>query len=138
MSEERIWLLVCSLCVVGAGLAAVFGGVGMWRSNARKRRTWRRAQGRVVDSHQRLRSGSHMYSAIVEFEDHHGVRQRMLDPAESSGQPRTGKRMTVLYDPADPEDAEIHTVFRSWAIPVLVSAFGMALTAAGAALLLRG
>lgn len=138
MSEERFWLLVVCLCVVGAGLAAVFGGVGMWRSNARKRRTWRRAQGCVVDSRERLRSGSRMYSAILEFEDHHGVRRRMVDPAESSGQPRTGKRMTVLYDPAHPQDAEVHTLFRSWVLPFLVSAFGVALTAAGAALLLRG
>ena len=137
MSEERIWLLVVSLCIVGAGLAAAFGGVGLWRRGARQRRTWTRGRGVIVDIRERWRDGSRVYSAIIEFQDHHGVSHTVLDPAEGSGRPREGRKVTVLYDPSSPEDAEVYTVFRAFVIPVLVAGFGLALTAAGVAIILR-
>lgn len=146
MSEVRFWMLVVSACIAVAGLCAVAGGVGMFRASIRKCRTWRRASGEVVDREKRRKydqseSGDtirYEYLPVIAFRDQHGDTRRFTGEEVALWRPRIGSRRVVLYDPEDPGDACIRSLFRLLMIPFIVTAFGLVAAAGGIALALRG
>ena len=69
-------------------------------------------------------SDSNTYAPVVEF-DHAGKKYRFKDSVSSNPPSyRTGQRVGVLYDPADPRDARIDRGRWNKVVPILSGGCG--------------
>lgn len=112
------WLLL--LLFGGLGLAAAIGGV-MWGLKRQPlARGGVRTKGQVVGQEESVSSTSgrsrhgrsrsaRSYTPIVEFMDGQGVKHRFTGSTGGQGKPiiETGAAVEVIYDPADPSNAQI-------------------------------
>ncbi|WP_159794983.1 DUF3592 domain-containing protein [Puerhibacterium puerhi] len=92
------WVLI----VGGALFAAV--GLAMITAAARRRRhratRGTTTEGVVVDTVRRV-AGEQLEHPVVEFVDAHGATRRFTGATGTFPPPRTGRRVTVWYDPSD-------------------------------------
>ncbi len=132
----RILQGVVGLCIAGGGAAAVAGGAGMLRSTLRLLRIGVRTRGRIVDfSTRTIRSAdgttSESYAPVIAFQAETGEEHRFEGEAWGRYQPTRGRVVSVLYDPADPAGARLHSFVGLWVTPFFVGAMGLLFFAAG-------
>jgi hypothetical protein len=78
------------------------------------------------------------YLPVVEFSDRSGVLRRFTSATGKGNKPyQEGGRVTVLYNPAQPEQAAIRAFWTLWLFPVVLSAFGVWFSLAGFGILDR-
>lgn len=124
------------LCIAGGGAAAVAGGAGMFRSTLRLMRIGVRTRGRIVDfstSLNRRADGttSETYAPVIAFQTENGEEHRFEGEAWGRYQPTRGRVVSVLYDPAYPAGARLHSFLGLWLTPFFVAAMGLLFFAAG-------
>ena len=72
---------------------------------------------------------------VVEFVDLTGTKRRFTASTGSNQKPYDlGADVTVIYDPKDPDEADIESKLYQWMIPALVSGLGAAAVAVGVAI----
>jgi Protein of unknown function (DUF3592) len=123
------------LIVAGAGLFLL--GAHLHKKTVLFLDTADRAQGVVVEMVSNHSSDSITWSPVVEFEA--GGRKQRFKDSMGSNPPsyRTGERVGVLYDPANPRDARIDRGRWNTAIPLLVGGFGALLLVLGSWMMLK-
>src|SRR6266446_1898836 len=122
-------LAIPFLVLAGAGL--FFLGAHLHKKTVIFLDTAERGQGVVVEMVASHSSDSTTYSPVVEFEAS-GRKYRFKDSIGSNPPShRTGERVGVLYDPANPKDARIDRGRWNKAIPLLVGGFGALLCMLG-------
>lgn len=123
-----------SVIAFAFGLAIFGAGVELLRRMLELRRAFRPAAATVVSvrstSMAPLHPDRHVYEVVIEYRTDNGVARRMT----SSGMQRfdvgfvPGQRLTVLYDPGQPERAVIKTA-SAWVNPLFLIAIGLILAA---------
>jgi hypothetical protein len=123
------------LIVAGAGL--FFLGAHLHKKTVIFLDTAERGQGVVVEMVSNHSSDSTTYSPVVEFEA--GGRKYRFKDSVGSNPPshRTGERVGVLYDPANPKDARIDRGRWNKAVPLLIGGFGALLCILGFWMILK-
>lgn len=114
------WVL--RLLVIGLGLMLVYGGLAEWVSWLRARRRSRRVTGVFVGSMDATPiPGRAQRSGTFQFTTEDGQVFTGTSSFSSPRGPRVGKRVTIVYDPADPEEADVAWVktFKLVLSPVL-------------------
>jgi hypothetical protein len=72
---------------------------------------------------------------VVEFSDSNGTKRRFTASTGSNQKPyKLGAEVTVVYDPKDPDSADIESKLYQWMIPALVSGLGAASLTIGIAI----
>jgi hypothetical protein len=135
MKNPRVmtWILL-GLIVVGVGLligaAAAYWSTRSFLSSAVT------AEGAVVAyAESRDSDGSLSYYPIVAFTPKDGAKVEFRSSAGGSRRGPIGERVAVLYDPRNPQRAEIHSFLALWLAPVILLALGVGFAGVGAALL---
>jgi Protein of unknown function (DUF3592) len=131
----KLFWIVGSVCLV-AGLAMFGGGGALWRSHAAFAARALRADGVVTDfTHGRSskRSGT-IYTPIVTFTTSQG---RELQVAGSGSGYRRGDQVRVLYDPDNPEQAQIDSLMETWFWPLLLGFMGIMFGGVGGGMLVN-
>lgn len=134
-----------AIALLFTGLPFVLGGLAFawfrWRFLAGAVRT----PGEVVDYRSETEEStedgravrSAVFHPVVEFRDAQGVQRRCQTSTASSPPPfHIGARVTVLYRPADPAQAEIAAFQQLWLGPLMLLVLGLAQVAMAIALLL--
>jgi len=109
----RYFLLIVGLAMIGFGLKLAYQRITFLRRS-------RKAYGKPVKWKEApvLNSQKIYYYAEVEFETEDGVAHRVTSDvgyASFAGQePKLPSRILVRYDPANPDDAHIDTLFNVW------------------------
>ena len=107
------------------GMAGLFGFLGafmFWRCYKRQTKGCV-AEGIVVSHQERRHSDGTTYRPEVEFRTRDGEHITFVASTGSSRRPTPGRKVKVLYYPADPEDADIASFGTFWVIPLLLMAF---------------
>lgn len=133
-SESRRIFIIVPLGLALGGLAFFIIGIGRLRSERAFACGATRASGMVVGFRRRsLRRSSSMHSSILDFPV---VRyttqtgQQIEFESPSATQPRVvreGQAVTVLYDPAAPQQARIASGCLQYGLPIFFIFFGLAL-----------
>ena len=135
---RRIGILftVIGVCMqAGAGIAAV--RVWNWRSNSKE------ATGIVMDLDARRssgtgsRRGSTTYAEHVQFATPDGKTFEFHSSVSTSSPFQPGTKVPVRYNPDNPSDADIDTVFRAWFVPGLIAIMGIVFTFIGGGIWLQ-
>jgi hypothetical protein len=117
-----------SLFLLVFGLVGlIFGGIGAYvtvntlREQARDART----TGTIVDMVQsRDSDGDRMYRAVFQFTVDGKTYEIRSSKASNPPQYELEQRVPVRYNPADPSQASLDTVFENWFLPGLFCMFG--------------
>lgn len=109
--------------VIGSVLALAAGGVGF--RSLRRCVTWASATGKVLRLDEAFsRNGEPRFRAAVEFITRDGREISFHSQVATLHRDyRPGTSVRVMYDPGDPEHAEIASFVRLWLLPVTLSAF---------------
>jgi Protein of unknown function (DUF3592) len=76
--------------------------------------------------------GQYMYAPVFFFTAADGKTYTVISKATTySPSFGIGERVSVLYDPANPEDARIHTFFQTWGNAVVLGICGLFFVATG-------
>lgn len=123
--------------LIAAGAGLFFLGAHLHKKTVIFLETAERGQGVVVEMVSNHSNDSTTYSPVVEFEA--GGRKHRFKDSMGSNPPsyRTGERVGVLYDPADPRDARIDRGRWNQAIPLLIGGFGALLCMLGLWMILK-
>src|SRR5262245_21502806 len=71
-----------------------------------------------------------LYHSIFEFKDARGAQRRVTSPTGGNPQPYAeGTAVTVLFDPHDPDRAEIESFGQQWLLPAILLGLGTVFTA---------
>lgn len=121
--------------VVGIGL--LLGGFAFWQAQTRFVRSSAQAVGTVTDFvKQRDSRNRATYAPQVRFVTSDGQKHEFTSTVSSN--PRgfeVGDKVTVLYDPAAPNTAQINTFLQLWFGPVLLAGMGFVFSTVGGGLL---
>ncbi len=126
--------LVCAIAVtVGVIFASVGGATALYESKFQRHSAI--VNGRVVDQQPRRRCDSHddcriSTYPVVEF-DVDGRRVTFTSNTTGWLSPRTGKVVSVRYDPANPYNAEISSFESEWGLSLIFSLVGLVLIGVG-------
>jgi Protein of unknown function (DUF3592) len=115
------------------GLAAVLLVIGAATlvDAARFVRGAERTTGTVIDLDSRTSDGGLVHHPIVRFTAADGRTVEFTSSSGSSSPPDVGDRVEVLYDPDDPQDAQLSGFFSLWLWPIALGGVGIAFAAAG-------
>lgn len=121
--------------VVGLGLLAA---AGFWANSIRifVNTAWT-ADGVVVDLLPVDSDGSTLYKPLVRFVTDRG--QEVVFSTNSSSNPpgfSVGEKVEVFYQPANPTEAKINTVFQLWGGPLIIGGLGSIFFAIGFAMIM--
>lgn len=134
--------MVQPLILGGLALAGFVFLTGSWfllnRTRAFKA-TATRCEGTVVDMAERrdtVPGGEWrtLYAPVVSFETG-GKRVRFTASSWSSSKVTLHRKVTVVFDPKDPEGARIDSAFHDWGVPAIFGVLGLMLLGLAAALL---
>lgn len=94
-----------------------------------------RAEGTVVDMQSRRDTDPNgrmetFYASVVSFESRAGKHVTYTEGKWSTSKPRLARKVGVLYDPKNPEDARTHSAFALWGIPGIFGVLGLLLLSA--------
>lgn len=96
------------LLVIAFGLLLVHGGLSEWISWLRARRRIRRVTGVFVSRTDATPvPGRAQRSGVFQFTTEDGRVLTGTSSFSSPRGPRVGKQVTIVYDPADPEEADV-------------------------------
>jgi len=131
---NRVRFLSVLFFVIGLGLLA--GAFAIWRSNANFAAHASRADGTVTDLSYHRSSKGGSYYPIVQFTTPDG---RVVHISGSSGSnPASysrGDHVTVLYNPASPEQARIDSFGEQMFAPLLLAGMGLVFALLGGGML---
>jgi Protein of unknown function (DUF3592) len=115
------------------GLAALLlaTGAATLVDAARFVRGAERTTGTVIDLDARTSDGDLVYYPMVRFTTAGGRRVEFTSSSGSSSPPDVGDRVEVLYDPDDPQDAQLSGFFSLWLWPIVLGGVGIGFAAAG-------
>jgi hypothetical protein len=120
------------LVLIGAGIAGLALGGIMARREQRRSAAWKRAAGEIVDVVTRQTTpGNIHYYAVVEFETNKGSRRFESSTGQWPRRPASGTAVTVLYDPADPDQVRIDDFTQRWFASLAVAGLGCIALALG-------
>lgn len=127
MEDKRIavipWWIFASFIAVGAIMLAV-GGI--WASRVSHFIAGAgRAPGEIVDFDSYVSDdGETMYKAVIRYTVESGQEYEVLGSTGTSWKPEVGKRLTMLYDPANPQEASPDSFWSQWLGPVVFLGLG--------------
>lgn len=126
-------LMICAIPIaMGAlGLAISFG---LFLHERNLTGTFVHAQGQVVGTQERARrfSSTHLYSAVIAFKTENGQAVTFVQGSSSSGNTFTsGDTVDVLYDPANPQRAQLDSFWERWGAATILFVIGAPLFALG-------
>jgi hypothetical protein len=122
---------------VGAGAATQAGAFMLLRRPFRLMRAGGSGNGVVVDSEESMQSAtnggpsSRYFFDVVEFTTRHGRAIRFTSAAGRHVSRAKGSSVRVLYDPDDPNNAELVSFASLWLMPLVTSLFGLPFLIAG-------
>jgi hypothetical protein len=122
---SKVFRLISVGCLV-IGIAFLVGAWFAYRSTSEFMQRAVLTTGTVVGSWQYRNSTV----PVVQFETERGER---IEFRSRSGRFSSEVRVPVLYDPRNPNDAEIYSTFPLWGETIFLSVFSVALSAAGLA-----
>jgi len=121
------YLFVCGAVMLGLGVSLLYGQAGMFLNT-------RKTHGKLVGWSENNASPNPNYAKIyyyadVVFEDNEGVEHHVRSATGSRPKPKTpiGHRMPVRYDPSNPENARLDTIFDFWGPSCIITLFGAVL-----------
>ncbi len=131
------WILL--VVFGGLGLAALLGGLIWGWNRVPLFQSGVRTTGVVVAQEETISArtsvGRHLnnsreavnYNPIVEFTDSNGETHRFVGSTGGEGKPiiETGTEVEVIYDPADPNKAQIGSFEQFWLGPVVIAVCGV-------------
>ncbi len=132
-SEDRMPQLICGLFVFIGSLLLAWGVVwflqtvlflGQARPGTGVVVGERRSTSVRLKGQSSYREVSSTRSPVVEFHDGAGVKHHFVPLASSQQSFETGERVPVLYDPQQPERANLRTFDSLWMRPILLVGFG--------------
>lgn len=123
------------VCLV-LGVLAVVWAVLAYRSERRFEKTAQRATGVVQELIPERIQRTVMYFPVIRFTTAAGVIVSVKSKSGRSGGYQVGQSIRVLYDPADPSNAEIDAPWSRWLIVIAASLVATILFSIGAAALL--
>lgn len=131
---KLLWLIGGVFFLVGLGMLA--GCFFSWRSTAEFTAHAVHAEGTVADQAYRSSSKGGTYSPVVEFTDQQGQKIHFTGSIGSSSPAYArGDKVSVLYDPANPEHAHIDSFMENWFGPLLLGGLGSVFSLAGGGML---
>jgi hypothetical protein len=103
-------------------------GASCYNRAANFKKTAIEAQGTVIELRESTSGGSHggsVYNPVVRFADKDG-QEHTLYSSTGTYPPAyaVGGRAPVLYDPADPQHAEINSFTGLWLLPLILAGIG--------------
>lgn len=99
---------IAYLLGIALGLLAVYGGLSEWISWLRARRRIRRVTGVFVGRTDATSvPGRAQRSGVFQFTTEDGRVFTGTSSFSSPRGPRVGKQVTIVYDPADPKEADV-------------------------------
>ena len=112
--------------VIGSVLTMAAGGLAF--RSLRRRVTWSVATGKVLRLDEEMDcEGDTKYRAAVKFTTREGREISFHSKVSTTHRDyRAGTSVRVLYDPRDPEHAEIASFVRLWLLPFTLSVFAAA------------
>jgi len=131
-----LWILGGVFFAIGLGM--LFGGISWWRSNAAFAEHAVRAEGTVSDlMYRRNSKGSGgTYVPLIDFSAPNGSRIHITGSTGSNPAAYSrGDKVPLLYDPANPERAQIDTFMERSFGPVLLSGLGAVFALVGGGVL---
>lgn len=132
--QLAIFGAVAILFVCG-GIASIFFGVGMYQESATFAERANEASGTVVDYEKVVRgTGANeredvRYYVVVEFTAADGRQHRFKGPDRQEEGPfkiRKGDVVSVLYDPASPQNAKVNSFLGMWFSSTILIVVGIA------------
>ncbi len=126
------------LLVAGVGL-----GVAGLVSRSRTQRfvdSALQAQAEVTGLQQRRgNKNTLLYHPVLRFTTQQGSQHEVVSPVGSNPAPyKPGDTVTVLYNPARPEEVRIHTFLQVWLFPLVLGGLGVIFLLVGSGLVLMG
>jgi hypothetical protein len=111
-------LILSNLFFAGFCLWGVYAASISWRLETRGEST----AGTVVrmDERDSSEGGCCVYVPVIEFNAGGQTYSFMGDTAAYPPEYETGQQVSVLYDPADPETAQIDDWFERWLFPLII------------------
>lgn len=128
---KTLWVVGIVFFLVGVGMLT--GGFFLWRSNASFAAHAVHADGVVTDlDYQSSSKGKGTYHPLVDFTAANGT---VVHYTSSSGSNPAaysrGDHVAMLYDPANPEHAQIDSFMENWFGTLMLGAFGLVSTLIG-------
>lgn len=113
-----------ALGVVGVILIGVSAAISFSKYQFINRAT--KAEGTIINIVERRSSDSNnsTYAPVVTFRTNN-LEHTFTSSVSTSSRPLIGEKVTVLYDPADPNDAAIDSVTTLWFFPLIVGFMGL-------------
>ncbi|WP_322104448.1 DUF3592 domain-containing protein [Paraburkholderia sp. J41] len=126
-------LLICAI-PIAMGAIALAIAAALFLHERQVRSAFAHAQGQVLGSQERSRmfSSTHLYSAVIRFTAANGRTVTFVQGSSSSGNTLdSGDTVDVIYDPANPQRAQLDSFWESWGAAVILLAIGAPLFALG-------
>ena len=130
-------VVLAAVAFFGSGSISFAIGILLIVRMYRLLRSAKRYAGKVVNHEQRYGEilDEWVSHPVITYRDATGEKVTFTDPAGTSPpRHKVGKRVTVLIDPADPDNPEIESLLSQKLIPAFVLAMGAIFIAVGIAL----
>jgi len=134
---KTLKILKYTFTVIGA--AMLFGAFASYNSTSAFIDRATETSGIVTELVYSRSSDSSSYYPVVAFQDASG-REIVFQSRAGSNPPsfRRGERVSVLYEPSAPENAQINSFFSLWGMSLIVGGLGLVFTLVGGGMVLFG
>lgn len=128
---KTLWVVGIVFFLVGVGMLT--GGFFMWRSHATFVAHAAHADGVVTDlDYQRSSKGGGTYHPRVDFTAANGTVVHYTSSSGSNPAPYSrGDHVVMLYDPANPERAQIDSFMENWFVTLFLGGMGLVFALVG-------
>jgi Protein of unknown function (DUF3592) len=108
------------------GVAGLVGGIFTLVRTRSFLASAREAQARVVGMKERIGTERQVaYYPVLRYQTHQGsVKEIVSSVGSNPPRYKEGDSVVILYDPAKPESARIHTFFNVWGVPLILGGMG--------------
>lgn len=119
MNDDKSWRWI-ALGIAAIGLAIVAGGIALGWGSLRLVLHGEEAPGEVME----LAQDGAMYVPVIRFRLRDGTWHEVRDLGTGAPDFAVGDRVTVLYQPGDPDKFAVDTFDRLWLNALIVTGFG--------------